>query len=81
MYPPIVAGQRLRKNVAAATNTHARIEESFGASFSMRSVLYERKVDDYLFPKLLVILLMLVSDVGRGVLPRRLFHVVYKMNL
>jgi hypothetical protein len=34
------------KNVAAATNTHATIEELFHASFSMRSVSYQMKVGD-----------------------------------
>jgi hypothetical protein len=41
--PPVVARQRLRKYVAAATNTHATLEE-FYASFSVRSVSPERKV-------------------------------------
>jgi hypothetical protein len=40
--PPIVARQRLGKNVTAATNTHAKIEELLDASFSMRS-MYQRK--------------------------------------
>jgi hypothetical protein len=41
---PIVARQRLSKEVTAATNTSATIEELLDASFSMRSVLYQRKV-------------------------------------
>jgi hypothetical protein len=46
VYPPIVARQGLGKNVTAATNTHATIEELLDASFSMRSMSYERKVGD-----------------------------------
>jgi hypothetical protein len=41
--PPIVARQRLSKNVTTATNTDAIIEELLDASFSVRSVLYEGK--------------------------------------
>jgi hypothetical protein len=33
VYPLIVAKQRLGKNVTAATNTHATIEELLDASF------------------------------------------------
>jgi hypothetical protein len=36
LYPPVVARQRLGKNVTAATNTHATIEELLDASFYMR---------------------------------------------
>jgi hypothetical protein len=43
MYPTLAATQRLRKNVIAATNTHATIDESLDASSSMRSVLYQGK--------------------------------------
>jgi hypothetical protein len=43
---PTVARQRLGKNVTAATNTHATIEELLDASFSMQSVSYQRKVGD-----------------------------------
>jgi hypothetical protein len=47
VYPlNVVARQRLGKNVTAATNTHATIEELLDASFSMRSVSYGRKVVD-----------------------------------
>jgi hypothetical protein len=42
-----VARQRLGKHVTVATNTHAAIEELLDASFSMRFVLYQRKVGDY----------------------------------
>jgi hypothetical protein len=41
--PPIVATQRLGKNVAAAKNTHTAIEELLDASFSKRSVTYQAK--------------------------------------
>jgi hypothetical protein len=40
--PPIVVRQRLGKHVPAVTNTHGTIEEFLDASFSMRSVLYQR---------------------------------------
>jgi hypothetical protein len=46
VYPPSIARQRIGKNVTVATNTHATIEELLDASFSMRSVSYQRKVDD-----------------------------------
>jgi hypothetical protein len=41
----IVARQRLRKNVTAATNTHAKIEELLGASlfYSVRVASKERR--------------------------------------
>jgi hypothetical protein len=45
MYPPIVASQRLGKNVTTETITHAIIEELLVASFSMLSVSYQRNVD------------------------------------
>jgi hypothetical protein len=45
VYPHIVARQRLCKHVPAATNTHTT-EELLDASFSMRSVSYQRKVGD-----------------------------------
>jgi hypothetical protein len=44
VYSPVVARQRLDKNVTAATNPHAI--ELFGASFSVGSVSYHRKVGD-----------------------------------
>jgi hypothetical protein len=43
--PPIVARQLLGKHVPTATNTHPTIE-LLDASFSMRSVSYQRKVGD-----------------------------------
>jgi hypothetical protein len=46
VYPPIVARQRLDRNVTAVTNTRATIEESLDASFSARSVSYQMKVGD-----------------------------------
>jgi hypothetical protein len=42
--PSIVARQRLGKSVTAAMNTHETIAELLDASFSMRSVWYQRKV-------------------------------------
>jgi hypothetical protein len=45
VYPLIVARQWLSKNVTAATNTHVTIELLHGL-FSIRSVSYQRKVDD-----------------------------------
>jgi hypothetical protein len=59
VYPLIVAGKRLGKNVTAATNTHATIGELLEASFSMRSVSYQRKGGQHFFPELLS-----VSSVG-----------------
>jgi hypothetical protein len=54
---PIVARQELGKNVTAATNTHATIEELFDASFSMWPVTYKMK-GDHIFPELLVVINM-----------------------
>jgi hypothetical protein len=54
VYPPIVTRQRLGKKVTAAKNTHATVEELFGASLSMRSLSYQRKVGHWFFPELLV---------------------------
>jgi hypothetical protein len=45
VYPSIVARERIGKNVTAATNTHATIEELLDL-FSMRSVLHWRNVGD-----------------------------------
>jgi hypothetical protein len=44
--PPIVARQRVGKDVTAATNTHPTIQELLDASFYMRSASYHRKVGD-----------------------------------
>jgi hypothetical protein len=52
--PPIVARQWLGKNIIAATNAHATIEELFDALFYMMPVSYQRKVGDQFFPELLV---------------------------
>jgi hypothetical protein len=41
--PPIVARQRLGRDVTAVTNTHAAIEELLDASFSMWPVSYQGK--------------------------------------
>jgi hypothetical protein len=43
---PIVARQRLGKNVIAATNTQATKEEFLYTSFSMLSVSYQRRIGD-----------------------------------
>jgi hypothetical protein len=50
--PPIVARQRVGKNVTAATDAHATVEELLDASFSMR-FMYQMKVCDQFFPELL----------------------------
>jgi hypothetical protein len=42
--PPVIARQRLGKNVSAATNTHTTTEDLLDASFSMRSVSHQRNV-------------------------------------
>jgi hypothetical protein len=44
VYPLIVAKQRLGKHVPAATNTHSTREELLDASFSVRSMSYQRRV-------------------------------------
>jgi hypothetical protein len=41
--PLIIARQRLVKNVTAVTNTHATVEKSLDASFSMWPVSYPGK--------------------------------------
>jgi hypothetical protein len=61
MYPAIVARQWLGKNVTAATNTHATIEELLVASFSMWAVSYRGKVGYSLLPELLVCFFILLS--------------------
>jgi hypothetical protein len=43
IYPSIVARQWLSKNVTAATNMHATIEELLVALFSVWSMSYQRK--------------------------------------
>jgi hypothetical protein len=52
--PTIVARQRLGKHVTAEKNTHAIIEELLDASFSLRSVSYQRQVGDQFFSELLI---------------------------
>jgi hypothetical protein len=44
-------------NITAATNTGVTLEEFLGSSFSMHSVSYQRKVEDYFFPEILGLLL------------------------
>jgi hypothetical protein len=41
--PPIVARQRLGRNVTAVTNIHATIEELLDALFSMWALSYQGK--------------------------------------
>jgi hypothetical protein len=43
------------KNVTAATNTHATVEELLNAYFSMRSISHERKVVRWIFPEIPVL--------------------------
>jgi hypothetical protein len=43
VYPPIVARQRLGRNVTAVTNTHATVREFLGALFSMWPLSYQGK--------------------------------------
>jgi hypothetical protein len=45
LYPPIVARQRLNKNVTAATNTHITVEELLDAFFcyAVRAVSKENR--------------------------------------
>jgi hypothetical protein len=50
----VVSRQRLGKNVTAASNTHAAIEELLDASSYTESVSYQRKIGDWFFPELLV---------------------------
>jgi hypothetical protein len=50
--------QRPGKNVTAATNAHATVEEFLEASSSMRSVSYERKAGYQFFPEILVLVLI-----------------------
>jgi hypothetical protein len=54
VYPPFVARQRVGKNVTAVTNTNATIEELLDPWFYVRSMSYQRKERDDLFPELLV---------------------------
>jgi hypothetical protein len=46
VYSLIVARQQLGEKVTAAKTTYARIEQLFEASFSVRSVMYQREVGD-----------------------------------
>jgi hypothetical protein len=48
VYPPIIARQRLGKNVTVATNTHTKIEELLDVSLYMWSISYQTQVDHYL---------------------------------
>jgi hypothetical protein len=60
--PPIVARQRLFKNFTTVTNTHETIEELLHTSFTLRSVSYQRTVDHWLFPRLLVYYCIYLSN-------------------
>jgi hypothetical protein len=51
--PPIVVRQQNGKQVPA--ETHATTEELLDASFSLRSVSYQRNASDWCFSELLVI--------------------------
>jgi hypothetical protein len=53
-YPAIVARQRHGKRYAAATNTHATMEELLDSSFSMRSLPYQKKMDNFFFQEFFV---------------------------
>jgi hypothetical protein len=46
VYHPIFAGQRFGKLVTATRNTHTVIKELLEASFSIRSMTYQRKIGD-----------------------------------
>jgi hypothetical protein len=48
VYLLAIARQRLNKNITETTNKHATVEQS-DASFSMRFLSYQRKVDNF-FP-------------------------------
>jgi hypothetical protein len=65
VYPLIVTRQWIDKNAAAATNTYATIE-LLDASFSVRSVLYQREVGDLFFPELVLCWIFSVLAVDRG---------------
>jgi hypothetical protein len=54
VYPLTVARQRLSKNLTAATNTHATIEEFFWRTVLYAVLLYQRKVDNCFFTELTV---------------------------
>jgi hypothetical protein len=57
VYPPVVAMQRLcKKNITAAMNTHETIEEFLDAVRVVSS-----KVDDQLFPELLVFFTLFIA--------------------
>jgi hypothetical protein len=55
VYPPFVARKRLGKNVTAATNSHATIEELLDVSSYVPSVSYQRNISDKFSPELLVL--------------------------
>jgi hypothetical protein len=67
---PIVARHRPSKNVTAATNIHAKMEQFLGASFYIRSVSCQREAGDQFFSELPVWssgsigLIVLLCEVG-----------------
>jgi hypothetical protein len=48
--------KRLGKHVLAVKTIHAAVEEFLYASLSVRSLSYQRKVADYFFPELLILI-------------------------
>jgi hypothetical protein len=50
------ARQWLSKIITAATKTHATTEELLDMSFPMRRMSYQRKMSNWFFPELLVLL-------------------------
>jgi hypothetical protein len=52
VYPRPSLGNGFVKTIPLLTNTHAKTEELIDVSFSMRSVSYQIKVGDQLFPEL-----------------------------
>jgi hypothetical protein len=46
VYSSVIAKQLLGNNVTAAKNIYSTVEDLFNASFSMRSLSYQRKVGD-----------------------------------
>jgi hypothetical protein len=69
LYPRNAARQRIGKNVTAATNIHATIEELLDSSFSVPSVSYERKSRRLIFHRTYCLSIDLFSDIPDSVLP------------
>jgi hypothetical protein len=64
--PPTIAKQRLGKDVTAATETHAAIEDLLDVYFCMRSVSYYRKVGDLFFPELAAMKYAMKATISRA---------------